>query len=70
MALVNGIDKEKIKEIRKEKAIKQQEELKKLKAKKDGNAKEEHEHKEDVISVYNNLSEEERQAIKDANENG
>ena len=58
----NGIDREELEKTRKKKAIKQAKELKKLKA--SGNSvKEEHEHKEDVLSAYDDLSEQEKIAV-------
>lgn len=64
MAKINGIDQTKLKEIRKQKAIKQQEELKKLREKPSGSVQVEHEHKEDVLSIYKNMSEEQKLALK------
>lgn len=63
MALTNGIDQDKLNAIRKEKAIKQQKELKKLKTKKVNSVQTEQEHKEDVLDIYNNLSEEDKIAF-------
>ena len=63
MALTNGIDQDKLNAIRKEKAIKQQKELKKLKTKKVNSVQTEQEHKEDVLDIYNNLSEEDKVAF-------
>lgn len=60
MATINGIDRENLEEVRKQKAIKQEKELKKLRAKVKNTFKDEQEHKTDVLSVYNNLSEEEK----------
>ena len=64
MAKINGIDQTKLNKIRKEKAIKQQEELKKLREKPSGSVQVEHEHKEDVLSIYKNMSEEQKLALK------
>ena len=66
MATINGIDQEKLLKIRKEKAIKQQKELERLKKSENksfNNVQEEHEHKEDVLDIYNNLSEEEKKIL-------
>lgn len=60
MAQINGIDKDELEKQRKEKAIKQRKELEKLRAKPSGSVEKEHQHKEDVLSVYNNLSDEEK----------
>lgn len=62
MKKISSIDNEELERVRKEKAIKQQKELKKLK-KSCNNAKEEHEHKENVLDVYNNLSDQEKKAL-------
>ena len=65
MSKINGIDKDKLNEIRKQKAIKQKKELKKLRksGEKVSSVKEEHEHKEDAFAFYDNLSEEEKIAF-------
>ena len=60
MARINGVDQDELEKIRKEKAIRQNQELKKLKSKPGASVQEEHEHKENVLDIYNNLSAEEK----------
>jgi predicted phage terminase large subunit-like protein len=57
MAKINGIDQDKLKKVRTKKALAQREELKRLKEKAEGSVKKEHEHKENVLDIYNSLSE-------------
>ena len=64
MAKINGIDQDKINEIKRQKAIKQKEELKKLRENPSGSVQAEHEHKEDVLDIYANLSEQQKIALK------
>lgn len=65
MAKINGVDQEELEKVRKEKAIKQNEELKKLRnsGKNIDSVEKEHSHKEDVLDIYNNLSEQEKIAF-------
>ena len=58
----NGIDKDNLEQVRKKKAMAQQKELKKLKND-THSVQEEHEHKENVLDVYNDLSEQEKIAL-------
>jgi len=64
MAIINGIDQDKLNKIRKKKALKQAEEIKKLKEKNAQSVQSEHEHKENVLDIYNNLSAEEKAVFK------
>ena len=66
MATINGIDRDNLEKVRRQKAQKIEKELKKMKEdekKSHGSVQKEHEHKENVLDIYNNLSDEEKKIL-------
>lgn len=66
MATINGIDRDNLEKVRRQKAKKIEKELKKMKEdekKSHVSVQKEHEHKENVLDIYNNLSDEEKKIL-------